>query len=65
MTGSLEKYTRDEASSLIKERGGKTSSSVSSKTDYVLVGQEPGSKYDKAKKLNIEVLFEKEFEKML
>ncbi len=64
LTGTLENYTRDEAASLIKERGGKVSGSVSKKTDYVLVGDDPGSKYDKAKKLKVSVLTEKEFEKM-
>lgn len=65
LTGSLQNYTRDEASALIKERGGKTVGVVSSKTDYVLVGDEPGSKYDKAKELNIKILSEKEFQSML
>jgi DNA ligase (NAD+) len=61
----LEKYTRDEAHALIKERGGKTSNSVSKNTDFVLVGEEPGSKYKKAKELNVKTITEKEFEKML
>lgn len=65
LTGSLNNYSRDEASALIKERGGKISSSVSKKTDFVLVGEDPGSKYDKAKKLEVTILFEKQFEKML
>jgi DNA ligase (NAD+) len=65
LTGSLIKFSRDEASRLIKERGGKTSSSVSSQTDYVLLGENPGSKYDKAKELNIKILSEDDFEKML
>jgi DNA ligase (NAD+) len=65
LTGSLKNYTRTEASRLIKERGGKTSSSVSSNTDYILAGEEPGSKYDKAKELNIKILSEEEFSKML
>jgi len=65
LTGSLEKFTRDEAAKLIKERGGKTSSSVSQKTDFVLVGESPGSKYKKAQKLNIKTISEEEFEKML
>ena len=65
LTGALEKYTRDEASALIKERGGKTSSSVSAKTDFVLCGEDPGSKYKKAVKLGVKVISEKEFEKML
>ena len=65
LTGVLEDYTRQEASSLIKERGGKTSSSVSKKTDFILVGEEPGSKYNKAKVLGVKILTEKEFKKML
>lgn len=65
LTGTLSHYTRDEAASLIKERGGKVSGSVSSKTDYVLVGEEPGSKLDKAKELGVKTLNEAQFEKML
>ncbi len=61
LTGTLEKYSRSEAASLIKERGGKVASAVSSETDFVLVGSEPGSKYTKAKKLGIPILDEKEF----
>jgi len=65
LTGSLKKYTRTEASNLIKERGGKTSSVVSEKTNYVLAGENPGSKYNKAKKFKIKVLSEEEFISML
>lgn len=65
LTGGLDEFTRTEAGTLIKERGGKTSSSVSSKTDYVLAGDDPGSKYDKAKKLGIAILDEKSFKKIL
>ncbi|NGX52633.1 MAG: DNA ligase [Candidatus Anoxychlamydiales bacterium] len=65
LTGSLEKYTRNEAKRLIKERGGKTSSSVSKNTDFVLVGLEAGSKFEKAKKLGIKTLTEEEFSAML
>lgn len=65
LTGSLEKFSRSEASDLIKERGGKVSSSVSQKTDFVIVGEDPGSKYDKAKKLGIKILSEEEFAKLL
>ena len=61
LTGSLEKLTRDEASLLIEENGGKTSSSVTSKTSVVVVGENPGSKYEKAKKLNIPIWTEEEF----
>lgn len=65
LTGSLEKFTRSEASSLIKERNGKVLGSVSKKTDYILAGDNPGSKLDKAEELNIKVLSEEEFEKLL
>ena len=65
LTGGLEELTRTEAQELIKERGGKVSSSVSKNTDYVLVGEDPGSKYDKAKKLGIKCLSEAEFKKKL
>ena len=65
LTGALLHYSRDEAASLIKERGGKVSGSVSKNTDYVLVGDEPGSKYEKAKELNILILSEEDFRKML
>ncbi len=65
LTGALQKYTRDEAGALIKERGGKVTGSVSAKTDYLLVGEEPGSKLDKAKDLKITILTEEEFGKKL
>jgi DNA ligase (NAD+) len=65
LTGALAHFTRDEAAQLIKERGGKVAGSVSKKTDYVLVGEDPGSKYDKAKELQIEILSETQFKKML
>ena len=65
LTGSLENYTRSEAKELIKQRGGKVSSTVSKKTDFLLVGEDPGSKYDKAKDLGITILTEDEFEKRL
>ena len=64
LTGSLEKYTRNEASDLIEKYGGKVSSSVSKKTSYVLAGEEAGSKLTKAQELGILVLTETEFEKM-
>jgi DNA ligase (NAD+) len=60
-TGALETLTRDEASALVKRFGGKVSTSVSSKTDYVVAGSEPGSKYDKAIRLGVTVLSEREF----
>ena len=65
LTGGLEIFTRDEVKDLIRNKGGKISSSVSKNTDYVIVGESPGSKYDKAKKLGIPILSEKEFESKL
>ena len=64
LTGSLETMTRDEAKDIIERNGGKTSSSVSKKTDGVIVGSDPGSKYDKAVELNIPIITEEEFIKM-
>ncbi len=61
LTGTLPTLSREQAKTLIKERGGKVSSSVSKKTDYVLVGSDPGSKEDDARKLNISLLNEKSF----
>ncbi len=65
LTGTLEKYTRDEASDIIEKFGGKTSSSVSKKTSYVLAGDEAGSKLTKAQSLGIPVITEAEFEEMI
>lgn len=65
LTGTLSKLTRDEASIEIENRGGKITSSVTKKTDYVIVGENPGSKYQKAKDLNINILNEEEFLNML
>ena len=61
ITGTLENYTRPEATQLIESLGGKVSGSVSKKTDYVVVGEDPGSKYDKAVQLGITILKEAEF----
>ncbi len=65
LTGTLHSYSRDEATQLIKERGGKVTGSVSPKTDYLLVGEEPGSKLDKAKKLHVQLLTETQFKTLL
>lgn len=65
LTGTLPTMTRSEASKLIEQNGGKTSSSVSKKTSYVLAGEEAGSKLTKAQSLGIEILSEEEFLKML
>ena len=63
LTGTLSKYSRDEAKEKIELYGGKVTSSVTSKTDVVIVGDSPGSKYDKAKSLNITIWNEEEFVK--
>lgn len=65
LTGTLSKYSRDEAKEKIELYGGKVTSSVTSKTDVVIVGDSPGSKYDKAKSLNITIWNEEEFIKRL
>ena len=65
LTGSLTIFTRDEAEELIENLGGKTSSSVSKKTSVVIVGENAGSKYDKAKELGITIWTEQEFSEKL
>ena len=65
LTGSLETITRDEAKERIRDLGGEISESVSEKTDFIIVGREPGSKYQKAKKLSIKTIDEREFLKMI
>ncbi len=65
LTGTLTKYSRDEVKELIINAGGRVTSSVTKNTDYVLVGEKPGSKYEKAKTLNIKIIDERTFEKML
>jgi DNA ligase (NAD+) len=64
-TGGLANRSREEAGELVVQHGGKVSGSVSKKTDYVVVGTDPGSKYDKAKELGVSILTETEFEKLL
>ncbi len=65
LTGSLEKYTRKQAEDIIEKFGGKTSSTVSKKTDYVLAGEEAGSKLTKAQSLGVTIISEKEFEDII
>lgn len=64
LTGTLPTLTRDEAKEMIEASGGNVSSSVSKKTDYIVLGENPGSKYDKGKELGITMLNEEEFKKL-
>jgi DNA ligase (NAD+) len=61
LTGTLEKFKRNELKEIIEQKGGTVSGSVSKKTDVVIVGSDPGSKYDKAKELGITIWDEEEF----
>ena len=65
LTGTLENFTRDEASEIIEKLGGKTSGSVSKKTSYVLAGEDAGSKLTKAQSLGIPVITEAQFDEMI
>ena len=64
LTGALSSFSRDEAEQLIRNEGGSVTSSVSETVDFVLAGENSGSKYDKAKKLNLKIINEEEFKKM-
>lgn len=65
LTGTLQSMSRDEAKDKVRALGGRVSGSVSAKTSYVIAGENPGSKYDKAKKLDVPILTEEEFLKLL
>lgn len=65
LTGELKNWTRDEAKDIIRKAGGGISSSVSSKTDYVLAGDNPGSKLSNARALGVKIISETEFDKMI
>jgi DNA ligase (NAD+) len=65
LTGTLAKYTRDEAKKMIEDAGGRVSGSVSKKTDYVVAGADAGSKLDKAKELGVAVIDEKEMKELV
>lgn len=65
LTGTLPTLSREEAASMIRSRGGSVTGSVSKKTDYVVAGAEPGSKYEKAIELNVSILDEKAFQALL
>jgi len=64
-TGTLKTFGRDEGRNIVESLEGMTASSISKKIDYVVVGEDPGSKYDKAKELGIKTLTEEEFKKMI
>ena len=65
LTGTLPTRTRPEAEALIKKLGGKVTGSVSKSTNYVLAGADPGSKIEKARQLNVSIIDESEFERMV
>jgi len=65
LTGTLAGYTREEAKSEIERRGGRVTGSVSKKTDYVVVGENPGSKLEKARTLGVKIIDEEQFKKLL
>jgi DNA ligase (NAD+) len=65
LTGALQEMTRDDAKTAIEARGGRVTSSVSKKTSVVVVGVDPGSKYDKARELNVKCVDEAEFRRLL
>jgi DNA ligase (NAD+) len=65
LTGTLPTMARDEATAMIEARGGRVTSSVSKKTDFVVAGSEAGSKLDKANQLGVKVIDENEFKKLI
>jgi DNA ligase (NAD+) len=65
VTGTLKNFSRQQAEQAIRQAGAKASSSVSKKTDFVLAGENPGSKLDKARKLGVEIIDEKQFKEMI
>ncbi|MFW6285594.1 MAG: NAD-dependent DNA ligase LigA [Nanoarchaeota archaeon] len=64
-TGSLDDYTREEAQNIVEELGGRATSSISSNTDFLIVGKNVGSKYNEAKKYDVKIINEKEFKKLI
>ena len=65
MSDLLKDFDRDEAKRIVEKLGGRAASSVSENTDFVVVGEKPGSKYDKAKKLGVKTIDEEEFKKLI
>jgi DNA ligase (NAD+) len=64
-TGELKNYTRSQAQELVRQAGGSPSSSISRNTDFVVAGENPGSKYEQAKKLGIKIIDEKKFSRLI
>ncbi len=64
-TGELDEFSRSEAKEIVESLGGRSTSSVSGNTDYVVAGENPGSKLDAAREHNVQVIEEKEFKKMI
>jgi DNA ligase (NAD+) len=65
VTGTLKNYSRDEIHNYIKKLGGKVSNSVSKNTDYLICGESPGSKLEKARAIGVKVISEEEFEELV
>jgi DNA ligase (NAD+) len=65
ITGAIEGFTRDELKEIIQQHGGKVTDSVSKNTNYLLVGEQPGSKLDKAQKLSVKIIDIKAFNKLI
>lgn len=65
LTGELKNFSRERAKEKIRELGGNAGSSISKNTNYVIIGENPGSKYDKAKKLGVKILNEQKFLKLI
>ena len=64
-TGELKHYSRLQAEEIVRSLGGNASSSVSKQTDFVVIGENPGTKYDKARKLSVKIIDEEEFREMI
>jgi len=65
LTGTLKDFTRAQAKEIISELGGRVTGSISKKTDYVVAGEDPGSKYRKAQELGVTIINEEEFKKII
>lgn len=65
LTGELERFTREEAKDMIRQAGGEVSSAVSSRTNFLLAGKNPGSKFQKAKEWGVKIIGEEELKELL